>query len=281
TLVGVASKLQGEPREEQCLRALCDADYTYVHKALVGTPSVVLRAENARKQAVDLQAGPLGVGFADRELASGGLEVTSKHPVTLAVARSSFRTAQTERLCQFCGKREQACCRDSPSCDGGLGCVEGRCLSLGGPGEPCDAGRCSAGAVCVAGTCRVECGGLGQPCCAARECSGKLRCGAPVDAVKERLVLSQHVSVEGGFFGTDEDRALGLSNCGGLERRSRFAVTKRGGGRGDCGRAWWFDPDNDRDCRVGVHFNVSSFGEVDCQLDVYAKPPPRPEVCGH
>jgi hypothetical protein len=87
------------------------------------------------------------------------------------------------------------------------------------------------------------------------------------------------VTVEGGFFGTNEDRTLGLSSCGGFHRRSRYAITKLGGGRGECVKAWWFDPQNFRDCRVGVHFGASVFSSVECQLDVYATPPPEPELC--
>lgn len=125
----------------------------------------------------------------------------------------------------------------------------------------------------------MECGGRDQPCCAARQCSGKLKCSPHPRNSTEALVVSQRTRVEGGWFGTSEDRTLGLSNCGGLARRSRFAVTKLGGGRGECGKSWWFDPENSRDCRVGVHFNVSVFGSIDCQLDVYATPPPEPDIC--
>ena len=279
TLVGVATKLQGEPRETECLRALCSPDYRYVHKVLVGTPSVVVNVDRQTTNKVLLDAGVLGVNFEKRDLSEGGLEVSSKQPVTLAVARSSFRTAQTDRLCSFCGKQGQACCHEAPGCDGGLGCVKEHCVEVGGPGQPCNDKHCSDGATCVAGTCQVECGGRGQPCCGQRQCSGQLRCSANPKNSTETLVLSQRTLVEGGFFGTSEDRTLGLSNCSGLKRRARFAVTELGNGRGDCAKAWWFDPQNTRDCRVGVHFNVSVFGDIECQLDVYATPPPEPDVC--
>ena len=279
TLVGVATKLQGEAREEQCLRALCNSDYSYVHKALVGTPSVVLNSIGGMRQGLGLQTGPLGVHFQKQQLSSGALQVTSTKPVTLAVARSSFRTPQTQRLCQFCGKQDQVCCQDPTQCDGGLGCIDERCVPVGGPGQPCNNGSCTEGATCVAGTCRVECGGFGQPCCARRGCSGEFHCAPNPRNASETLVLSQRVLVEGGLFGTSEDRVLGLSNCAGLQQRSRHALTKLGTGRGECVKAWWFDPQNARDCRVGVHLQVSTFGSIECQLDVYATPPPEPDIC--
>lgn len=279
TLVGVATKLQGQPRENDCLRALCSSDYTYVNKVLIGTPSVVLSARDESQHELAVETGPLGVNFIQEKLAGGATRVSSAGPVTLAVARSSFRTPQTERLCQFCGKEGQQCCQDAPACDGGLGCIEKRCVSVGEPEQPCDQGRCSSAATCVAGTCRAECGAFLEPCCANRQCSGELRCTPNPKNTMETLVLSQRVTVDAGLFGADEDRGLGLSNCGGLRERSRFAVTKLGDGRGECSQAWWFDPNNSRDCRVGVHFNVSTLGSVECQLDVYATPPPGPDIC--
>lgn len=278
TLVGVATKLQGEQREEACLHALCSAEYSYVHKALLGTPTVLLRADNQRRQAVSVDTGPLGANFKQDKLAGGATQITSTKPVTLAIARASFRTPQTERLCQFCGRQAQSCCSASPSCDGGLGCVDGQCVAVGGPKQPCDQLHCTQGAACVGGTCQVECGGQDQPCCGERTCSSGLHCIPNPRNQAETLVLSQRVSVDAGLFGTDEDRTLGRSSCANLGR-SRFAVSKVGSGRGDCERAWWFDPQNARDCRVGVHFNVSTFGSIECQLDVYATPPPQPDVC--
>jgi len=133
TLVGVATKLQGQHRETACLRALCSSDYTYVHKVLVGTPSVLLNAENSQHQELAVETGPLGANFTRETLESGATRVQSSRPVTLAVARSAFRTAQTERLCQFCGKEQQQCCKDAPACDGGLGCVSDLCVPVGGP----------------------------------------------------------------------------------------------------------------------------------------------------
>jgi len=279
TLVGVATKLQGQARENACLRALCSSDYTYVHKVLVGTPSVVLSSQNSQALEVAVESGPLGANFTQEKLSGGATRVSSARPVTLAVARSTFRTAQTERLCQFCGKEAQQCCKDAPACDGGLGCVADQCVRVGEPEQPCDQGRCSPAATCVAGTCRSECGAFLEPCCAGRQCSGELHCAQNPKNTVETLVLSQRVSVDAGLFGADEDRGLGLSNCAGLRERSRFAVTKVGDGRGECMQAWWFDPNNSRDCRVGVHFNVSTLGSVECQLDVYATPPPEPDVC--
>lgn len=279
TLVGVATKLQGQARENACLRALCSSDYTYVNKVLMGTPSVVLSAQDHRRQELTVETGPLGAHFTQEKLAGGAVRVSSSRPVTLAIARSSFRTPQTERLCQFCGKEGQECCSDAPACDGGLGCVANRCVRVGEPEHPCDQGRCSSAASCVAGTCRAECGALLEPCCANQQCSGELRCAPNPKNSVETLVLSQRVTVDAGLFGADEDRGLGRSSCAGLRERSRFAVTKLGEGRGECPQAWWFDPHNSRDCRVGVHFSVSTFGSVECQLDVYATPPPEPDVC--
>ena len=279
TLVGVATKLQGQARENACLRALCSTDYSYVNKVLVGTPSVVLSAQNRQELEVAVETGPLGANFTRERLEGGATRVSSTRPVTLAVARSSFRTPQTERLCQFCGKEQQQCCKEAPACDGGLGCVADQCVRVGEPEQPCDQGRCSSRATCVAGTCRTECGAFLEPCCSGRECSGELRCAPNPKNTVETLVLSQRVTVDAGLFGADEDRGLGLSNCAGLRERSRFAVTKIGDGRGDCPQAWWFDPNNSRDCRVGVHFSVSTLGSVECQLDVYGTPAPEPNVC--
>jgi hypothetical protein len=250
-----------------------------VHKALIGTPSVVVNLEDSSSLGLGVGASLLGANFEQRDLSKASLEVSSKHPVTLAVARSSFRTSQTERLCEFCGREGQSCCTSSPACDGGLGCVAQKCVELGGVGQPCDDQRCAEGAACVAGICRVECGGRGQPCCADKQCSGQLKCADNPKNAREVLVLAQRVEVEGGFFGTSEDRTLGLSNCGMFKHRARFAVTKVGAGRGECSKAWWFDPNNAHDCRVGVHYNVSVLGDIQCQLDVYATAPRKPDLC--
>ncbi|HET9955641.1 MAG TPA: hypothetical protein VFQ61_14100 [Polyangiaceae bacterium] len=279
TLVGLASKLQGQKRERQCLEALCRADYTYVQKALVGIPSVVIRAENSTGKSAELGAWAVSGDFAQRELSSGARELTSNKPVTLAIARGAFRTPQTERLCQFCGKRGQGCCAEAPSCDGGLACIANQCVEVGGPGQPCDGESCSAGATCVRGRCELECGGRGQPCCGTSECSGRLRCAEDPEDGLEHSVASQDVSVGGGFFGTSEDRTFGSASCGPLMRRQRFAVTKVAEGRGDCQKAWWFDPKNERDCRVAVHFEVSTFGTASCHVDVFALKPPKPRRC--
>ncbi len=279
TLLGVASKLQGQAQEERCLRALCSEEYSYVHKVLVGTPEVMLSSDDAESAQLGLSLGPAEIDFEKSEASTGALRVTSKEPLTLAVARSSFRTPQTERLCQFCGKHGQTCCGDLPACDGGLGCDKGRCVAIGGPGEPCDEGRCRPGASCVGGTCQAKCGGAGQPCCAQKSCSGALTCQPHPENALERQVFSTNLVEAGGLFGTNEDRTLSVSSCGGLSKRKRFAVSKVGGGRGDCDRAWWFDPKNDRDCRVGVHVNVSTLGRVECRLEVYATPPPKPNLC--
>lgn len=279
TLLGVASKLQGQVAEERCLRALCSENYSYVHKVLLGTPEVVLSTDGSRTTELGLRLGAGELEFEEKHLSSGALRVTSKVPLTLAVARSSFRTAQTERLCQFCGKQGQACCGEAPACDGGLGCSGGHCVTVGGPGEPCDQGRCRPGASCVGTTCRAECGGHGQPCCAQKSCSGKLSCKANPENARETSVFSTHLVEKGGLFGTNEDRVLSVSSCGDLNKRKRFAISKVGGGRGDCERAWWFDPKNSQDCRVGVHVNVSTLGSVECRLEVYATPPPKPDIC--
>jgi hypothetical protein len=87
------------------------------------------------------------------------------------------------------------------------------------------------------------------------------------------------VAIGGGLLGTDEDQTFGNSSCGPLRARKRFAVTKVGGGRGSCEKFWWFDPKNDKDCRVGVHFNVSLLGEIRCRIDVFASAPLKPNVC--
>jgi hypothetical protein len=279
TLVGLASKLQGQAREASCLQALCKSEYTYVHKALVGVPSVIVSARDERGRALEIGAIGSSVSFAERELSGGSRELVSTQPVTLAIARSGFRTAQTERLCEFCGKRGQSCCAGEPACDGGLGCVAERCVEVGGPGQPCDGESCSAGGVCVRGSCQVECGGRGQPCCAGRECAGKFHCTPDPRNSVEHAIHSETVTVEGGFFGTDEDRAFSNSTCGPLRKRARFAVTKIGAGRGDCAKSWWFEPKNEKDCRVGVHFSVSTFGTIECRIDVFATSPPKPDLC--
>jgi hypothetical protein len=118
-----------------------------------------------------------------------------------------------------------------------------------------------------------------QPCCAARACSGTLSCATHPHNELDDQVFTTRISEKAGLFGTSEDRTLGTSSCGGLRKRKRFAVTKLGAGRGNCDKAWWFDPNNDRDCRVAVHVNVSTLGSIDCQLEVYARPEPKPDLC--
>jgi hypothetical protein len=278
TLLGVASRLQGQRREQQCLQALCKSEYQYVHKALVGVPTLTVSAEDGNGTQVALGAPLLSANYNARELSHGSREITASQPVTLAIARSAFRTASTERLCQFCGRRDQACCASGPACDGGLGCHDGQCVEVGGPDQPCDGERCASGA-CVGGRCRTACGRENQPCCAGNFCSGGLRCGPDPESDVEPQLVSEVVLVEGGLLGTSEDRIFGSSSCGPLRKRGRFAVTKVGTGRGQCDKAWWFDPKNDKDCRVAAHFDVSMLGAISCRVEEYAAPVTKPNRC--
>jgi hypothetical protein len=279
TLLGVASRLQGQRREEQCLQTLCKPEYQYVHKALVGVPTLTLSAEDGNGTQVGLGAPFLSASYNARELSQGSRELTSTEPVTLAIARSAFRTANTERLCQFCGRREQSCCAATPACDGGLGCVSDRCVEVGGPDQPCDGERCATGA-CVGGRCRTACGGANQPCCSNNVCSGALRCLPDPESDVEPQLASEQVTVGGGLLGSSEDRVFGSSSCGALRKRGRFALTKLGTGRGQCEKAWWFDPKNEKDCRVAAHFDVSMFGSISCRIEVFAAPASKPNRCG-
>lgn len=278
TLLGVASRLQGQRREEQCLRALCKPEYQYVHKALIGVPTLTVSAEDGNGAQVALGTPLLSGHYNARELSHGSREITAAEPVTLAIARSTFRTANTERLCQFCGRREQACCESQPACDGGLGCHEGHCVEVGGPDQPCDGERCVSGA-CVGGRCRVACGGANQPCCGGTFCSGALRCAADPESDLEPQLVSELVVVDGGLLGTSEDRVFGSSSCGPLRKRGRFAITKVGSGRGQCDKAWWFDPKNEKDCRVAAHFDVSMLGQISCRIEEFAAPASKPNRC--
>jgi hypothetical protein len=278
TLMGVATRLQGQKREQQCIEALCKPGYELVHKALVGVPTLTVSAEDATGSAVGFGVPLLSSSFSARELSHGSREITASQPITLAIAKSSFRTPQTERLCQSCGRKDQACCADAPGCDGGLGCVENRCVELGGPDQPCDGDRCASGA-CVAGRCRVACGGPGQPCCANQICGAQLKCAPDPESDVEPQLSSEAVAVSGGLFGTNEDRTFGSSSCGPLRTRGRFAVTELGSGLGECEKAWWFDPNNQKDCRVVVHFDVPIVNAIACRVEVFAAPTAKPPRC--
>jgi hypothetical protein len=278
TLLGVASRLQGQHKEQQCLEALCKPEYQYVHKALVGIPMLTITAEDGFGGQVALGAPLLSAHYNERELNRGAREISSTQPVTLAVARSAFRTPNTERLCQFCGRSQQACCPSTPACDGGLGCVDERCVEVGGPDQPCDGERCASGA-CVGGRCRTACGGSGQSCCQNSVCSGALRCLPDPESDVEPQLASEEVTVGGGLLGSSEDRIFGGSSCGPLRKRGRFAVTKLGAGRGQCEKAWWFDPKNEKDCRVAAHFDVSMLGTISCRVEVFAAPSTKPNRC--
>jgi hypothetical protein len=278
TLLGVASRMQGQRRESQCLAALCKPEYQYVHKALIGIPTLTVSAQDERGSEVGLGVPLLSASYNARELSQGSREISASQPVTLAIARSAFRTANTERLCQFCGRGEQACCNGAPACDGGLGCVDQRCVEVGGPDQPCDGERCATGA-CVAGRCRTACGGAGQPCCASSVCSGALRCTPDPESDVEPHLATEDVVVSGGLLGQSEDRIFGGSSCGALRTRGRFAVTKLGSGRGQCDKAWWFDPKNDKDCRVAVHFDVPMVGAIACRVELFAAPRALPNRC--
>jgi hypothetical protein len=279
TLVGVASRLQGQKGEARCLEALCKAGCSYVQKALIGTPTVTVQVRDEAGKSLAVDALVASVGFNQKKLASGGAELTSAKPVVLAVARSAFRTTQTDRLCDFCGKRGQACCAGQTPCDGGLGCIAERCTEIGGPGQPCDAGNCSGGATCVGGVCQLSCGGRKQPCCPDNQCSGKLKCTPDPENAIEYKVAGEDVEVSGGLFGSDEDRLFGDASCGALMTRARFAVSKLESGRGSCDKAWWFEPKNEKDCRVAVHFDVSPLGRVRCRLTAFALAPKKPDIC--
>lgn len=278
TLLGVASRMQGQRHEAQCLAALCKPEYQYVHKALVGVPTLTVSAEDASGSEVGLGVPLLSASYVARELSRGSREITSTQPVTLAIARSAFRTPNTERLCQFCGRREQACCASAPACDGGLGCVDGHCVEVGGPDQPCDGESCASGA-CVAGRCRTACGKADQPCCGSNVCAGALRCAPDAESGIEPQLAREDVVVSGGLLGTSEDRIFGGSSCGPLRTRGRFAVTKLGDGRGQCAKAWWFDPENEKDCRVAVHFDVPMVGAIACRVELFAAPRVLPNRC--
>jgi len=278
TLVGVASGLQGQVQEPRCLQALCRPGYTYVHKALVGIPSITVTALDERGHAIKLGAPLVSTGFSARDAREGSQEIVSTSPVTLAVARSAFRTPNTERLCDLCGRRGQTCCKSGPACDGGLACLNDSCVEVGGPDQPCDGERCASGA-CVAGRCRTACGGPNQPCCPAGTCSGALRCSPDPESDIEPQLHREDVTIAGGILGTSEDRVFGTSSCGPLRKRGRFALTKVGAGRGECQKAWWFDPANERDCRVGAHFEVSMFGALACRVEIFAAPSTKPDRC--
>jgi hypothetical protein len=278
TLLGVASKMQGQRREQQCLAALCKPDYQYVNKALVGIPTLTVSAEDAHGSEIGLGVPLLSASYNARELSHGSREITSTRPVTLAIARSAFRTATTERLCQFCGRREQACCSSAPACDGGLGCVDQKCVEVGGPDQPCDGESCATGA-CVGGRCRTACGRADQPCCANNVCGGALRCAPDPQSDVEAQLAREDVVVSGGLLGTSEDRSFARSSCGASRTRGRFAVTKIGDGRGQCEKAWWFDPKNEKDCRVAVHFDVPIVGAIACRVEVFAAPRALPNRC--
>jgi hypothetical protein len=241
-------------------------------------PTLTISGQDENGQGVALGAPLLSARYTARELSHGARELTASEPVTLAVARSAFRTPSTERLCQFCGRRDQSCCESGPACDGGLGCVEQRCVEVGGPDQPCDGERCASGA-CVAGRCRTACGGANQPCCGGSVCSGALRCSPDPESDIEPQLMSEDVTVSGGLLGTTEDRSFGASSCGPLRTRGRFAVTKLGSGRGQCEKAWWFDPKNEKDCRVAVHFDVSMLGSINCRVEVFAAPTSKPKRC--
>jgi hypothetical protein len=110
-------------------------------------------------------------------------------------------------------------------------------------------------------------------------CSGALRCSPDPESDIELQVASEGVMVGGGLLGTSEDRTFGGSSCGPLRTRGRFAVTKLGGGRGQCEKAWWFDPKNEKDCRVATHFDVPVLGTIACKVEVFAAPATKPNRC--
>jgi hypothetical protein len=131
----------------------------------------------------------------------------------------------------------------------------------------------------VGGVCQLACGGRKQPCCPDSQCSGKLKCTADPENAIEHKVAAADVEVGGGLFGTDEDRLFGEASCGALMTRARFAVSKVEAGRGSCEKAWWFEPKNEKDCRVAVHFDVSPLGSVRCRLTAFALAPKKPDIC--
>ena len=149
---------------------------------------------------------------------------------------------------------------------------------MGSPGQPCDGLECAGGSTCVAGQCHLECGGNGQPCCG-HACTGTLHCAVDPENGIEVALGTQFTRVDGGLLGSDEDRTFGSGTCGSLQTRSRFAVSKLNSARGQCDKAWWFDPKNEKDCRVTVHFRVSTLASIACSIDVFVNPPPRPQVC--
>ena len=93
------------------------------------------------------------------------------------------------------------------------------------------------------------------------------------------MVNSEATVLQGGLLGTSDDRTFGASSCGPSRKRGRFAISKLGTGRGACEKAWWFDPNNDKDCRVAAHFEVSALGAIACKVDVFAAPAAKPDLC--
>lgn len=271
--------------KSQCVQTLCSPQVQYVNKTLVGKIVAVVSAKNKNGAAISATAIAVDSSFERTDQSDASVRLESKEPVTVAVARIPFRTLANERRCMQCGEQGQGCCAGNFSCNGGLGCVNQRCVAAGGrnqpcdenrcydadldcqhgvcvqvgrPGLPCKSGRCEEG-VCVNSQCEAKCGALGQDCC--REaCTTGLACQKSLPARK------YHLFVGSSIFGVSVDRVVGDASCGpGIEREGD-PHTVRVAGAGSCDRQSWLDPGNKNDCRVRVHVGLPSLQGIRCEI---------------
>ncbi len=122
-------------------------------------------------------AGSTSAGSSGAGSSGGGSTGNCGYPIPSSCAQPSG-------ICPPCGQPGQACCQSGPSCD----CQDyGRELCLGQPtaqdghaGDACTLdGGCDPGLAClpfgINSFCQ-ECGGPGEPCCAAGNCQSSLTC---------------------------------------------------------------------------------------------------------
>jgi len=97
-----------------------------------------------------------------------------------------------------------------------------------------------------------------------------LLCGAlccPTHAQAEVSVrYSRMIEVEGGLGGESSDRVYS-DMCSPGYRRANYKVRKVAGSGGHCEGEWVSD--DPHDCQVRVHFGVSSFKRLVCQIVVH------------
>jgi hypothetical protein len=271
TVPALSRLFEAQNHAYTCLPALCEAGAAVAYKVLRGKVRVELTSLNERAIRTGVELLGNSAGFNVDQASASSVSLGSSQRLVLGMVAKSVKSELSDaKLCDGCGARGQSCCSEQPHCDESLSCIDDTCRPPGYPGALCDAGRCTGGATCVRGLCRVGCGAAGLACCIDEACAEGLRCQTGQRARREISVFDEIVERSGGLFGTDVDLDFGSGSCGDGRLRARLTTLKLAGDSSYCDKTHWIGPDDPRDCRVSVHMHISPWSQIRCRVQIFA-----------